>query len=96
MFTISLSFKRTRDKDRFHEAHTKQRGNTLIVGRVYGDSVAQIRSRSLAEARKVFGKDADLAVVSPFTVQHNASTREGAKPYFADVSVREILPVEKS
>ena len=93
MFTITLSFKRSENKDRYHDnPHSKDYGNSLVVGRVYGDGVAQIRAAALAEARKVFGPDANLAVVSPFTLK--ASNAKDKPAYFADMTVREITARE--
>lgn len=93
MLTITLSFKRSQNKDRFYDnPHSKEHGNSCVVGRVRGDGVAQIRAAALAKGREVFGPDANLAVVSPFILK--MCTDEGKPPYYADMTVREILPVE--
>lgn len=92
-FSITLTFKRTRDRERFHDnPHSKEHGNTMVVGLVYGDGVEAIRAAALVSARKVFGEKANLAVASPFTLVKSDKPAKGA--YMATMKVREILDRE--
>lgn len=90
MLTVTLSFKRSQNKDRYYDAHTEERGITFSLGDVYGSGVENLRAVALAEARKVLGDNADLKVVSPFTVRRSNNPAKGE--YMAAMQVREIVP----